>query len=265
MSYDHMLDQIPIWAFFCLISLIALLPIALGQRLGANRRRTAGDGLEGPVGNVVGATLALLGFMVALTVSSATARFDSRKEALIDGVNNIETAYRNAGLLPEPYKSESRKLYLEYVQTRIEMPKFYHDPMRLAAIDQQARALQQSLWAHAIALAEENRSCTTYVMYTNSLNAVIQIYNKRFILGAEQRIPFFVWVVLIVVTIITMLGVGFRFGLAGTRSLLASLMLAVTYAVVITLIFDLDQPGKGAIDVSQQPMYELYQRLSAQP
>src|SRR3954451_10392597 len=103
MSYDHFLDHVPAWVFVIAVELITLLPIELGQRLGARRRRRREHEPEAPVGNVVGATLSLRGFMVALTLGGATARFDARKAALIDGVNAIETAYRNASLLPEPH------------------------------------------------------------------------------------------------------------------------------------------------------------------
>src|SRR5690242_5960926 len=106
MSSDHLLDGVPVWLFFILFSLTALLPIEAGQRLGARRRLKTDHEPEGPVGNVVGATLALLAFMMALTMGAAVSRFDTRKEALIDGVNAIESAYRNAALLPEPHKSE---------------------------------------------------------------------------------------------------------------------------------------------------------------
>src|SRR5690348_1411239 len=114
MSYNHLLDHVPLWGFFLLITLITLLPIEAGQRLGARRRLLSDHEAEGPVGSVVGATLALLGFMVALTLGAATNRFDARKDALTDGVNAIESAYRNASLLPEPHKSEIRKLLREY-------------------------------------------------------------------------------------------------------------------------------------------------------
>jgi hypothetical protein len=265
MSYDRFLENIPVWGFFIFITVIALLPIEVGLRWGARQRRKSEQEPEGPIGNVVAATLALLGFMVALTVGSATARFDSRKQALIDGVNAIETAFRVASLLPEPHKSECRRLFREYVDMRLEMPKLFGDPVRLRALDTRIRSVQQSLWSHAVALAEENRSCSTYTLYASSLNEVIKIHNKRLIIGAQYRIPFFVWAVLIFVTIITMLGVGFRFGLAGTRNGVASLILGLAFALVMTLIFDLDQLGKGFIDVSQQPMYELHERMQAEP
>src|SRR5215203_2247993 len=128
---EPFLDSVPVWAFFIFISLIVLVPIEVGQRLGARRRRMSDPEPEGPVGHVVGATLALLGFMVALTVGAATARFDVRKEALIDGVNAIETSFRNAGLVPEPHRSESRKLLVEYVETRLDLPKVFGVPEKL--------------------------------------------------------------------------------------------------------------------------------------
>jgi hypothetical protein len=264
MSSERILDSVPVWAFFFLITLIALVPIEVGLYLGARRRKNSGNEPDGPIGGVVGATLALLGFMVALTVGSATARFDARKESLIDGINAIDSTFRNAALLPEPHESEIRKLLLEYVQIRRDMPQLYSEPERMRALDTRVRELQRLLWSHAEALANEDRSSEVYAMFTASLNEVIQVHNKRIIIGAQHRIPFLVWVVLIIVTIITMLGVGFHFGLTGTRSLIANLMLAVTFSLVLTLIFDLEQPGKGWVGVSQQPMHDLYERLRAQ-
>jgi hypothetical protein len=40
-------------------------------------------------------------------------------------------------------------------------------------------------------------------------------------------------------------------------------MLALTFALVISLIFDPDQPGKGWVGVNQQPMLDLLERLQA--
>lgn len=265
MDSDHLLDHVPLWGFFILIALITWVPIELGQRLGGRRRRLAEHEPEGPVGNVVGATLVLLGFMVALTLGAATTRFDARKEALIDGVNAIESAYRNAALLPEPHKSEVRKLLREYVAIRLEMPRSYDRPDELHKLDARIRSLQHSLWSHAEALAAADRNSEVYTLFASSLNEVFHLYNKRIILGAQYRVPFPVWIVLMIITLITMFGVGFHFGLVGSRSIIANWMLVVTFTLVMTIIFDLDQPGKGFMDVSQQPMCDLYERLLAQP
>ncbi|HEY7116729.1 MAG TPA: hypothetical protein VH475_09090 [Tepidisphaeraceae bacterium] len=265
MSYEHLLDQVPVWGFFILIEAITLVPIELGQRLGERRRQNPRREHEGPVGNVVGATLVLLGFMMALTLGAAQARFDARKEALIDGVNAIETAYRNASLLPEPHPGEVRKLLREYVEIRLQMPHFYHDPDRMQQMDNRVRSLQRAIWSHAETLDKADRNSEIYALFTSSLNEVFQVHNKRVILGARYRTPILVWVVLIIVTTVTMFGVGFQFGLAGNRSLIANLLLALTFALVMVIIFELDQSGRGVINVSQQPMFELHERLKAQP
>lgn len=263
MSYDLLLDRVPVWAFFVAIVLITMLLIGMGERLGARRRRLAEHEPEGPVANVVGATVALLGFMVALTLGAATARFESRKEALIDGVNAIETAYRNAALLPEPHSGEVRALLREYVAIRLEMPTLYHDPDQLRKLDARVRLLQQSLWSHAESLAATDRNSEIYALFASSLNEVFQIHNKRIILGAQFHIPLMVWVALLVVTVVSMFGVGFHFGLVGRRIVISALVLTLAFASVMTIIFDLDHPGMGVIGVNQQPMYDLHERLQA--
>jgi hypothetical protein len=265
MSFDHFLDRVPIWAFIIFVEVITLAPLEFGQRMGARRQRNPNHEPEGPVGNVVGATLVLLGFMVALTLGAATSRFDARKEALIDGVNAIESAYRDAGLLPDPHPAEVRALLREYVEVRLEMPSLYHDPDRLRQLDARVRVLQQSLWSHAQALAIADRNSEIYALFASSLNEVFRVHNKRVILGAQFRIPFLVWAVLVIVTMVSMFGVGFQFGLAGNRSLIANAVLALTFALVMVIIFDLDQSGRGVINVSQQPMYDLRERMRASP
>jgi hypothetical protein len=264
MSVDYLLDRVPVWAFFLLVTTLTMVPIEAGHRWGERRRRIADHEPDGPVGNVVGAILVLLGFMVALTLGAATARFDARKEALIEGVNAIETAFRNAALLSEVHQSEVQKLLREYVEIRLEMHSVYGKPDELRELDVRVRSIQAALWLHARALAKEDRNSEIYSLFTSSLNDVFQVHNKRIILGAQFRIPFVIWVALMIVTVITMFGVGFHFGLVGRRSMMANWMLVLTYALVMTIIFDLDQPGKGLLAVNQQPMYDLLERLRSQ-
>jgi len=265
MAFDHFLDRVPVWAFVIFIELITLVPIEIGHRLGKRRQRKTEHEPEGPVGNVVGATLVLLGFMVALTLGAATSRFDARKEALIDGVNAIETAYRNATLLPDPHPAEVRALLRDYVEIRVQMPAAYGDPDKLHEFDARIRVLQKSLWSHAEVLARADRSSETYTYFTSSLSDVFQLYNKRIILSAQFRIPFLLWAVLDLVTMVTMFGVGFQFGLAGNRSHIANAVLGLTFAMVMVTIFDLDQSGRGWIAVNQQPMMELRAQMRANP
>ena len=61
-----------------------------------------------------------------------------------------------------------------------------------------------------------------------------------------------------------MVVVGVQFGASGRRSFPAQLGLALTFALVMQLIYDLDRPGQGVIGLNQQPMIYLFQSLGTQ-
>ena len=62
---------------------------------------------------------------------------------------------------------------------------------------------------------------------------------------------------------LSMAGVGYQFGWAGSRDIAISFCLALAFSIVIVLIADLDRVNEGALQVSQQPMIELDRKLEA--
>jgi len=91
--------------------IIVLVPIFIGQYYGIYRSKKKPEELQREsVGTAVGAAFALLAFMLAFTFQIATDRYNTRKELLLTEVTNIRTAYLRAGLLPEPFRSDSKKL-----------------------------------------------------------------------------------------------------------------------------------------------------------
>jgi hypothetical protein len=60
-----------------------------------------------------------------------------------------------------------------------------------------------------------------------------------------------------------MFAVGYQFGVAGgRRRFSAKLALAMTFALVMLLAFDLDRTGEGLVAVNQQPMIDLYESMN---
>ncbi len=257
------LDTLPLWAFFLMMVVLTLLSIEVGQRMGARRRRNEEHEEEGAIGTVVGAVLGLLAFVIALTFGAAGGRFDASREAMLDDVTAIRTAYLRAGLVPEPHKTATRVLLRDYVELRISMADVYGNPDQLRALRERALALQGMLWTHAEALAAKDSS-DIIALYSEGLTEVFSLQTRRIAFGAHFRIPPFVWVVVIMASCISMFVVGFQFGISGKRSFPAQLALALTFALVMQLIFDLDRPGKGVIQVNQQPMIDLYRGLGTQ-
>jgi hypothetical protein len=63
------------------------------------------------------------------------------------------------------------------------------------------------------------------------------------------------------VSVLTMLAVGYHFGITGAGSFWITLVLTLSFSAIILLIADLDRPRGGLINVSQEPMVELQQKL----
>ncbi len=257
------LDMLPLWAFFLLMVVLTLVSIETGQRMGLRRRQKEEHEEESAIGTVVGAVLGLLAFVIALTFGAASGRFDASREALLDDVSAIRTAYLRAGLVPEPHRTATRVLLRDYVELRIGMAEMYGKPDQLRDLQSRATALQQMLWSHAEALAAKDSS-DIIALFSEGLTDIFSLQTRRVAFGAQFRIPPFVWGVVILASCIAMFVVGFQFGISGKRSFPAQLALALTFALVMQLIYDLDRPGKGVIHLNQQPMVELYQGLGTQ-
>ncbi len=263
MTGANLLDLVPLWAFYGLAFLASLGAIEFGVWLGTRRRRTVEHEQEGPVGSVVGAVLGLLAFMLAFTFGVTAARYDTRKQLLLDEVNAIGTAYLRGGLLREPHRKETQNLLREYVDIRANLPNAINRPDGLRGEIARAEALQQRLWSHATAIAEADRSSEIDALFIDALNEVIDLHTKRVVYATQYRVPVVVWGVLAFVSVLGMAVVGFQFGLGGRRNPVALLTLALTFSAVLGLIGDLDRPLHGWLKVSQQPMIDLQQKLRA--
>jgi len=206
------IDTIPLGVLFASMVLIALLAMEIGFRLGKSRREDLAAESIAPIATVVGAVLTLLAFVIALTFSSASHRFDARKQALLDDVNNIEKTYLRAGLPPEPHRTTVQNLVRDDVQARAGMAHAYGDPEWLQMVQRRAEALQDSMWDHAGALAEMDAYGRSFTLFVAAINDLVASHNTRVVLGAEYRIPGFVWWSLIAASVVAMLAVGFQFG-----------------------------------------------------
>lgn len=260
----YTLDMVPLGVMFALMVLIALLAIEFGFFFGKRSKKKFGNESTQPIATVVGAVLAMMAFVIALTFGSATNRFDARKVALLDDVTAIQTAYLRANLIDEPYRTTVKSLLRDYVQARVGIVYAYGQPNMLQLVQRRAEALQVLMWSHARDLVEDgNKNSRVHLLFITSLNDVFNLHTKRVVLGAYYKIPSFVWIALIFASGVAMVAVGFQFGMSRNRRVhTANISLAITFALVMLLAFDLDRAGEGLVAVNQQPMIDLYQSLS---
>ena len=73
---------------------------------------------------LVGSILAMLAFLLAVTMGMASERFDARRGLVRDEANTIRTTFLRAGYLAEPYDKNIQNLLREYVPLRIVSPHY---------------------------------------------------------------------------------------------------------------------------------------------
>jgi len=77
----------------------------------------------------------------------------------------------------------------------------------------------------------------------------------------RSRIPGEYWVVLYGVAVLALTAMGYHGGVAGTSRSPVIFAVAIAFSAVIMVIADLDRPGEGFINVSQQPMMALREMM----
>jgi hypothetical protein len=261
MNPSFWLNKVPIEGVFCLTVAIVLASIWIGALLGRRTRNKPGHEGEASLGTIIAAMLGLLAFMLAFTFSATGSAFENRRHLLLNETNAIGTVYLRSQLLPEPHKSQMLPLLLKYVDIRVNLAKSSQvKPADFQAAVSQSEALQGQMWSHAVALAESDRHSVIYSLFINSLNEMIDLQTSR-ITVFRYHLPAVIWYSLYFITITSMVTLGYQFGLSGKRVLKMSLFVALTFSAVIFLIADLDRASEGKLRVSQQPMFELQQKL----
>ena len=253
---QQLLDSIPIPLVFLLIVAVLLVGFEVGFRVGRWWQDRTPEETEGPTGTLVGSLLALMAFLLAITMGMASDRFDTRRGLVLTEANAIGTTYLRAGYLPAPYGEESRVLLREYVPLRINTA----DRAGLAANIARSEVIQKELWTRAEVVARDHSSDAN-ALYIESLNEVIDLHASRVIAGIYARVPETILVLLLIGSALTLAMVGYSAGLTGRRSPLTAVVLVVALAAVLTIVIDLDRPRDGFVTVSQQPLIDLQREL----
>ena len=241
---------------FLLIVVILIVTFEVGFRVGDwYQRRTPGE-QEGPTDMLVGSLLALLAFMLAVTMGMAADRFDSRRGLVIDEANAIGTAYLRAGFLPEAESEASRELLRAYAPLRVNVD----DRVQLEVNFVRSEEIHDELWAIVEPLGRE-QSSDVLATYIESLNEMIDLHATRVTALIYGRVPETLILLLIGGSALTLAMVGYSAGLTGRRSPLTAIVLVISLSAVLALVLDLDRPRNGFLQVSQQPIIDVVEDI----
>jgi hypothetical protein len=257
MFSQQLLDPLPIGPVFVLIAVVLLAFFEVGYRTGRWWQAKTPDEKEGPTSMLVGSLLALMAFLLAVTMGMASDRYDARRALVLEEANSIGTTYLRAGYLPEPYGEDSRELLRTYVPLRVNVA----DRQQLAANFARSTQIHGELWAMAEDLARDAPESVVLGLYIDSLNETIDLHETRAAAIVYARVPDTVLLLLIIGAALTMGMVGYGAGLTRRRSLLGATVLVIVLTAVLTLVIDLDRPRQGFLQVSQQPLMDLQDQI----
>ena len=119
------------------------------------------------------------------------------------------------------------------------------------------------LWAMAEDAGRSNPNSIATSQFVDSMNRVIELHLKRVTVAIRNRIPPTIWTALYVLACAGMIMMGSANGLGGSRQMLVEVGLALAFSIVLFVIADLDRPQEGLINVSQQAMTELRDKIDA--
>ena len=257
MSLTPVITSLPSLVLFFLVVVIGMLASLAGTWISGKRTLKGVKETETVIDSSVAAILGLLAFMLGFTFSLSASRFENRRELVVKQANAIETSYLRTSLIPDRQKSSIRNLYKQYIEILLQFNHKTDFQNQIKKLD----GIQMEIWGQTTTLIPEHMDSELRSLFTSSVNDVIQIQNERLTVGLFFKIPRILWISLMLIFLLSMFAMGYLTDNYNIFRNLNLLMVAVSFAMVIVLIADMDSTNQHSILVSQQPLVDLKEVL----
>ncbi len=241
---DFVLFEVDAWLTAAVLAAAMLGGWAAGWWRG---RHLAKEAREAPPSKFNEASLALLGLLLAFSFSLALTKHDQRRQMVVTDSNAIGDFYTCASLLPGPVRGQLQGVVREYARYRLALAGSGLDEAKLAQI----QAMQDRMQA---LVDEAVRSGTPVVVpLVNTLNEVTSSHAAR-LAAFRDHLPATIVLLLFLAALTSMVLLGQQQGATGEWHPWATLGFAVLVSMTVGVTLDLNQPQRGLITVSQEPM-----------
>ena len=250
-----------IFAFFALAIAAAFFASSLillnyGRHLGLRylQRQKVAANMAG-LTTVEGAVFALIGLLLAFTISGALQRFDERRQLVVQEANAASTANDRLGLFEGDVGRNLQTKLKDYVEARIDLYRMPHDfslwrRSELFSPEQQDKIvdLKNKLWDATLAACPQANFRPACPQTLPALASLFEVARLR--LGAsEKHPPQIVYVMLFGLGLGGSLLAGFGMAAATARSWVHMLIFAATLTVTLYAVTDMEYPRLGLIRI----------------
>jgi hypothetical protein len=193
------------------------------------------------------ASMALLGLLLGFTFSMSLSRHDQRRLMVVTEGNALADFYTCASLLKDPVRSQLQAVIREYTETRLSLAHSHLDEPAIQQM-QQMQNRMQSFVKQAV-----DAGTPVTVPLVNTYNEVTSAHIAR-LAALHDRLQPSVVALLFLSALVSMVLMGRHQGASGHKHLAGTIGFVVLVCMTIWVILDLNQPHRGAIQVSQEPM-----------
>jgi hypothetical protein len=215
-----------------------------------------------PVNALQAGLLTLSAFVLGLSFSQASARFDARRAIVIAEANAIGTTWLRADQLEHPDSKHFRQILTDATAAGLAVYQNRYEPELTQRVTDRTMRDENQLWSIA--------SSAMHARGTIGLSLLLQSVNNLIDILAQQRqalrshVPTAIVVLTLCLVTLGALSLGVRFALDGARPLVLSIIYVLAYVIVIEMMIDYDRPKTGFVSVSLIPMTEQLREMQRQ-
>jgi hypothetical protein len=235
--------------------------MALGWGVGVKMRIFGGASESGST-RIEDGALALFGLLLAFCFSGAANRYEARKELLRDDVIAISDFADTSSLLAEPERHQLTVEIQRSVEQRIRFGRTQLDAPEMPGVIKNGQESQARMRAIIRGIIAQNKTPTLHTPLVNTFNDLTSAHDKR-LYGVRDHVNENIVMMLVMLGVFTTLTMGRLQDPGGRHNLLRISAYIGLVAMVFYVTVDLEQPRRGLITVSQEPMRELSAALHA--
>ncbi|MBX3437831.1 MAG: hypothetical protein KF861_10095 [Planctomycetaceae bacterium] len=213
--------------------------------------RLRGQGIS--AAKLTDAILALLGLLLAFTFSMSLMKHEQRRQMSVVDSNAIGDFHTCAMMLDDPVRAELHAVIREYVQHRLAVSQA-PDASALQVKLQEIRSMHDRM--QSLVKAAVDGRAPVVVPLVMTFNAVTSSHAAR-LAAVRDRLPASVLLMLLFAAVLSITLIGWQQGATGEMRPGATMGFAILICLVVWVTLDLNQPQRGWITVSQEPLREL--------
>jgi hypothetical protein len=197
---------------------------------------------------VEGAVFGLFGLLLAFSFKGSVDRFQDRRKLIEEEVKAIRTAYSRMDLLPEPARSETKRLFRSYVDAQLAVYREgAHTNRLLKHLDEMDR-VGEKLFDRVVAACREESGRPYSLLLITATNTMLEsVFDRR--AAIYHHPPMAIFLLLLTFALGCSFLAGFALSTVPRHSWTHMATFTIAMALTLVLILDMEMPRMGLIRV----------------